>query len=103
MPSSSKASRMGICAKPSAAPPPRARPIRGMPGRAASALWLPDTDDDEVAAAEQAFCHPPDVVDGDRCNEAVATVNIVEAEIVHLDGEKLAGSARRGREAERVA
>src|SRR5262249_10283828 len=103
MPSSSKPSRIGMWAKPCAAPPPSARPIRGPPAPAASALRLPDTDDDEVAGAEQALCHPPHVVDGDRGDEAVAAVDIVEPEIVHLDGEELLGGSRRRRETEGIA
>src|SRR6516162_9905285 len=102
-PASSSASSTGIWAKPWAAPPPSASPTRVPPGSAASGFRLSDADDDEVIAAEESLGDPPDIVDGHCLNQSVPAVDIVDAEIVELDGEKLPGGPCRGCELHRTA
>src|SRR6516165_8685006 len=102
-PASSSASSTGIWAKPWAAPPPSASPTRAPPGGAASGFRLSDADDNEVIAAEEPFGDPPDIVDGHCLDQSVPAVDIVDAEIVELDGEKLPGGSCRCREVHRVA
>ena len=71
-------------------PPSAARPAAGP-----QPSGLSNADNDEIAAAEKALGHAADVVDGDRLDQAVAAVDVVDAESVHLDGEKLRGARSR--------
>ena len=54
-------------------------------------------------AAEQALRDAADIVDGDRGDQVVPLVDVVDAEIVELDAEELVGDVAGGVEAERIA